>query len=68
VAVAKSVAVGVDATRWIKADRPDVPVILLTGALDPEVERAARDLGCAVALQKATSATVALVDAVRSLA
>jgi DNA-binding NarL/FixJ family response regulator len=58
---------GVDATVQIKADRPDLPVILLTGALDPTLERAALDAGCALALEKVPSATIELAPTVRSL-
>jgi CheY-like chemotaxis protein len=58
---------GIDATLRIKADRPDVPVVLLTGALDPAVERAAVDAGCALALEKASSSTIGLAATVRSL-
>jgi DNA-binding NarL/FixJ family response regulator len=58
---------GIDATRAIKADRPDVPVILLTGALDPSIERAAAEAGCAMALEKASGATIELAATVRSL-
>jgi DNA-binding NarL/FixJ family response regulator len=58
---------GVDATRSIKADHPDLPVILLTGALDQSVERAALEAGCAIALEKASGATIQLAATVRSL-
>jgi DNA-binding NarL/FixJ family response regulator len=58
---------GIDATLAIKADRPDVPVILLTGALDPSIEQAAADAGCAMALEKASGATIGLAATVRSL-
>ena len=58
---------GIDATRQILADRPDVPIILLTGALDPVVEREAIEAGCALALEKASGSTITLADTVRSL-
>jgi DNA-binding NarL/FixJ family response regulator len=58
---------GIDATLRIKQDRPDLPVVLLTGALDPAVERAAVEAGCALALEKASSSTVGLAQTVRSL-
>jgi DNA-binding NarL/FixJ family response regulator len=58
---------GIDATRRIKADRPDLPVILLTGALDQSIERDAIDAGCAMALEKASGATIELAATVRSL-
>jgi DNA-binding NarL/FixJ family response regulator len=58
---------GIEATRRIKADRPEVPIILLTGALDPVVEREAIDAGCALALEKASGSTIALAETVRSL-
>src|SRR5690348_14933572 len=45
---------GIDATRRIRADHPAVAVILLTGALDESLERAALDAGCALALEKAS--------------
>ena len=58
---------GIDATRRIKAERPEVPIVLLTGALDPSVEREALEAGCAMALEKASGSTTALADTVRSL-
>ncbi|HZP27588.1 MAG TPA: response regulator transcription factor [Acidimicrobiia bacterium] len=58
---------GIDATLRIKADRPELPVILLTGALDATVERAALDAGCVIALEKASGATMELAATVRSL-
>jgi DNA-binding NarL/FixJ family response regulator len=58
---------GIDATRRILADRPDVPIVLLTGALDPIVEREALEAGCALALEKASGSTMALAGTVRSL-
>jgi DNA-binding NarL/FixJ family response regulator len=58
---------GIDATVQIKADRPELPVILMTGALDPTLERAALEAGCALALQKAPSATTQIAATVRGL-
>ena len=58
---------GIDATRQIKASRPDVPVVLLTGALDAAVEREALEAGCALALEKASGSTIELARTVRSL-
>jgi DNA-binding NarL/FixJ family response regulator len=58
---------GIDATRRIKADRPDLPVILLTGALDQSIERDAIEAGCVMALEKASGATIELAATVRSL-
>jgi two-component system, NarL family, response regulator DevR len=58
---------GIDATRRIKADRPDLPVILLTGALDESIERAAIAAGCALALEKSSRETIELAATVRSL-
>ena len=59
---------GIDATRRIRADRPALAVILLTGALDESIERAALEAGCALALEKASGATITLAATVRSLA
>lgn len=58
---------GIDATRQIKASRPDVPIVLLTGALDAAVEREALEAGCALALEKASGSTIELARTVRSL-
>jgi two-component system, NarL family, response regulator DevR len=58
---------GIDATLAIKADHPEIPVILLTGALDPSIERAALEAGCVMALEKASGATIELASTVRSL-
>jgi DNA-binding NarL/FixJ family response regulator len=58
---------GIDATLQIKVDFPELPVILLTGALDPSIERAAIEAGCVMALEKASGATIELAATVRSL-
>jgi DNA-binding NarL/FixJ family response regulator len=58
---------GIDATNQIKAQRPELPVILLSGALDDSIRAEATAAGCAAALEKAASVTTELVATVRSL-
>lgn len=43
---------GLEATRRIKEDRPEQPVILYTAYLDPAIEAAAREAGVTLCLGK----------------
>lgn len=55
---------GLTLQAWLAVDRPELPVVMVTGRNDDEVRRVALDQGCVAFLVKPFSGT-ALLDAVR---